>query len=157
MTHRAQPHSDAIESAPISQLPLEGGADTLCAIVVASQLPEDRHSIFHITRDTTMAEKLGDSLIDFSQQYSNRSKTEGEVSVPNSDLLLPLAFADTQQDVLALCVAILNALEGDTTSLSSVILNPPSPFAPEAEVIAGETVSPQDVKAWISSILKATP
>jgi hypothetical protein len=54
MTHRAQPHSDAIESAVISQLPLDGGADDLCAIVVAFQFPEDRHSIFHITRDTTI-------------------------------------------------------------------------------------------------------
>jgi hypothetical protein len=53
MTHRAQPHSVTISSAPISQLPPKPGGDELHAIVVASHR-EIVDSLFHITRDTTV-------------------------------------------------------------------------------------------------------
>lgn len=91
-----------------------------------------------------------DELISFMIKYKNLSKTEENVSITNKDLVMPFAIADNEQNIVILSVALIKALDGDTTKLSNFKLNPTTPLIAEAEMIKNETPSLEDVAKWIN-------
>lgn len=97
-----------------------------------------------------MSRDSEESIIAFAAKYMDVAKTSEDVCIPNKDLLIPLAIADEEQNVVMLSVAILKALDGDNAALHTIKLNPTSPLDTEAERMKGETVAIEDVRAWIA-------
>jgi len=91
------------------------------------------------------------TLTEFITKYKDAAKTEADIEVPNEDLLWPLALADLEQDIVHLSIALIRALAGDARWLPVIELNPPTPFAEEAERIAKEAATLNDVERWIRS------
>lgn len=97
-----------------------------------------------------MSRDSEESIIAFAAKYMDVAKTSEDVCIPNKDLLIPLAIADEEQNVVMLSVAILKALDGDNAALHTIKLNPTSPLDTEAERMKGGTVAIEDVRAWIA-------
>lgn len=102
-----------------------------------------------IRRLKSTVETFRQPLTSFIARYNDIAKTEGDVEVPNDDLLWPLALADIEQDLVRLSIALVRMLDGDDRWLGLIELNPPTPFAPEAERIANETPTLEDIEKWI--------
>jgi len=104
----------------------------------------------NIDRLRFMQQFSRDELTGFVGKYKGLSKTEENVTVSNKDLLMPLALADCEQNILALTVALVKALDSDMTLLLKLNLNPTSPLLTEAEKIKNETPSLEDIIKWVS-------
>lgn len=87
-------------------------------------------------------------LTEFMTKYKEIAKTESSVSVPNTDLLIPISFANNEENTINLSVAILLALDGDYRNLEMIDLNPPSPLLDQAEGIAKETPTTMEISGW---------
>ncbi len=104
-----------------------------------------------------MSKESNQLLVEFVMKYKDVAKTEQEVTVPNEDLLIPLAIANMQEDIFTLSIAILEALSGNLALLGLEKLNLPSPFIPEAEKIEQETATIADITSWIDKQLGKNP
>jgi hypothetical protein len=104
----------------------------------------------NIDRFRLIHQSLREELIAFTTKYKSLSKTEKDVAVSNKDLLVPLALADCEQNIVALTVALVKAQGGDLTLLSELKLNPTSPFPIEAKKIRSETPDLEDIIKWVN-------
>ena len=104
-----------------------------------------------IRRFRSTVELVRQPLTQLLAKYSNRPKTEAEILVSNEDLVWPLALADIEEDIVHLSIAVVRALDGDTRWLSTISLNPSTPFVEEAERVEKEAASIEDVEKWIKS------
>jgi hypothetical protein len=104
----------------------------------------------HIERLRYRGQEIRDMLVRFGLKYRHLTNSEEVVSIPNSDLLAPLAVADCQQNIIALTVALIKALDGSPQALARVKLNPTSPLASEAEQLKNHTASPDEIAKWVS-------
>jgi len=104
----------------------------------------------NIDRFRLIHQSLREEFFAFATKYKNLSKAEKDVAVSNKDLLVPLALADCEQNIVALTVALVKAQDGDLTLLSELKLNPTSPFPIEAEKIRSETPNLKDIIKWVN-------
>jgi hypothetical protein len=77
--------------------------------------------------------------------------SEKPVAVPNELIFTLLNAHDRHQDVVTLSKAIVRALDGDNSLLSTINLNPLSPFPRMAEELKRETPSVTDLDQWIKT------
>jgi hypothetical protein len=77
-------------------------------------------------------------------------KRDALVRVNNFQLINVFGLHDAQENVMQILEAMLAALAGDETRLDALRLNPTSPIAEEAEKLAKERVSVDQVKAWLA-------
>ncbi|MBC8492792.1 MAG: DUF4062 domain-containing protein [Chloroflexi bacterium] len=106
----------------------------------------------NIDRLRFMGSSSRDAFMNFAEKYKHLLKIEGDVPVSNSDLLVPLALADCQQNIVDLTVALIKALDGNAKMLSELHLNPTSPLLTEAERIKNETPNLDEIIKWVNEI-----
>jgi len=105
-----------------------------------------------ISRLRATQEALREKVLEFSVQFENidRSGT-GRVSVPNSEVIHIFSGLDLQENVIDLTVAIVKALDGDDAAVRTLKLRPSSPIPGEAEQIAKESPTMDELEAWIAA------
>ena len=107
-----------------------------------------RENIDRLKSTSPMFKSRVDALLEKFRPYMKR---EDNITVSNNDLLLPLAIANCELNIVNLSVALIKALEGDYTKLENIRLYSSSPFTSEAEKIEKESVSIDEIDKWIKN------
>jgi hypothetical protein len=70
-----------------------------------------------------------DSQEAYLKKYERELKSQGDVAIRNWDLIGPFARYDCHQNIIELSMALLKAIDGDATTLSTLTFRPTSPMA----------------------------
>jgi hypothetical protein len=97
---------------------------------------------------------LGDRIGAFLDKYMPRNNpiikaTAKDITIPNEELTIPLAYYDCERNVTELCVGIFKALNDDFSRISDLKLRASSPIEEMAEGIEQETPTIEDVMKWL--------
>jgi hypothetical protein len=90
-------------------------------------------------------------IIQFIANYKELANTEGDVLIPNRELLIPFFLVDTEQDIVRLSIAILHAIDGNESLLPLIKLNPVTPILVEAERIQAATPTLSEIEMWVKA------
>jgi hypothetical protein len=92
-------------------------------------------------------------VIAFLTKYAPKNNpsvnSEGNLTISNEDLLPIFACLDCEQNVSALCIALLKALEGNNDKLFSLKLNRSNPSEVQATKIEAESTTVEEIEAWL--------
>jgi hypothetical protein len=96
-------------------------------------------------------------LKSFMDKYSPKRNPQlrvddSEFSIPNSELMFPLACYDCELNIAELCVAIYKAIDGDFTKISNLRIRAANPIEKEAAQLAKENPTIEEISAWIDTL-----
>lgn len=97
-------------------------------------------------------EQIEAFILKYSPRGNPHMKSAGNIVISNQELMLPFAFYDAEKNIADLCIALLKALDGDSTRLRSVPLRPANPIQPMAEELESETATTDELAHWIRSL-----
>jgi Mg2+ and Co2+ transporter CorA len=107
-----------------------------------------------INRLRNSAEDFRELINKFIIKYKDIVKQEGDVTIPNEELLYPMVLADREQDIVRLTVGLLRAFDEDDSYLRDIQLNATTPLIEEAEQIEEETPTLEEITEWVKGELK---